>query len=102
MKRKSFIYFGETTILSLSNLTTGTKFQVVAQIKDIDLPRITITDDYDDLEISIEGEKLSGLEVGETVIFFGEKIESGVKKERILTLNCDWNLYQKTRELESR
>ncbi len=102
MRRKSLINYGETTLLSLSNLTAGTKFQVVAQVKDIDPPRITINDNYDNLELSIEEETLSGLEVGETVILFGEKIESGVKKERILAVNFDWSLYQKTRELESR
>ena len=88
--------------MSLSNLTVGAKFQVVAQIKNIDPEVITITDNYNDLEISIEGETLSGLEVGETIIFFGEKIESGVNVERILPLNCDWSLYWKTRDLESR
>lgn len=102
MRRKSLIPFGETTILSLLSTTAGIKFQSIAKVKNTNQSKIIITDDHEDLELETEGEELSDLKVGETVIVFGEKLDSGIKKEHILRLNLDWELYRKTRELELR
>ena len=102
MRRKSLIPFGETTILSLLSTTAGIKFQLIAKVKNTNQSKIIITDDHEDLELETEGEELSDLKVGETVIVFGEKLDSGIKKEHILRLNLDWELYRKTRELELR
>ena len=102
MKRKSSMPYGETTILSLQNITADTKFQIIAKVKDINPPKIIITDDREDLEFNIEGEELPDLEIGETIIIFGEKSVSGIIKEHIIKSNLDWGLYQKTRALESK
>lgn len=102
MRRKSSIPYSETTILSLLNMTTDTKFQVIAKVKQVNENKILITDNHEDLELSLKGEELPHLDVGETVIVFGEKIDSEIKKERILTLKLDWDLYLKTQEIESR
>ncbi|MHA2243456.1 MAG: hypothetical protein ACXADY_00655 [Candidatus Hodarchaeales archaeon] len=102
MRRKSSIPYGETTILSLLNITSGTKFQLFAKVKKANQAKVTITDDNEDLEIEIEEEELSDFEVGDTIIVFGEKLDSGIKKEHIIKLNLDWDLYLKTRELELR
>lgn len=100
MRRKFPIPYSETTILSLQNIAADTKFQIIAKVKSFDQTEITITDDHEDLELNIEGEELPDLEIGEVVIVFGEKSDSGIVKERIIRSNLDWALYQKTRELE--
>ena len=102
MRRKSSMPYGETTILSLQNITAETKFQIIAKVKEINQMKIIITDDREDLEIYIEGEEISDLEIGETLIVFGKKSASGIIKEHIVRSNLDWDLYQKTRALESR
>jgi len=102
MRRKSSIPYGEITILSLQNMTVDTKFQIIAKVKHINQTKITITDDCDDLEIYIEGEELPDLEIGEIIIVFGKKSASGIIKEHIIKSNLDWDLYQKTRALESK
>ena len=102
MRRKSSIPYGETTILSLQNIAVDAKFQIVAKVKSINQTKLTITDDHEDLELNIEREELPDLEIGEIVIVFGEKSDSGIVKERIIRSNLDWGLYQKTRELESK
>ena len=102
MRRKSSIPYGETTILSLQNIVADTKFKLIAKVKNLNQTKITITDDKEDLELNIEGEEIPELEIGEIVIIFGTKSESGVIKERIIRSNLDWGLYQKTRELESK
>ena len=102
MRRKSSMPYGETTILSLQNITADTKFQIIAKVKDINQTKITVTDDREDLEIYIEGEELSDLEIGEIIIIFGKKSTSGITKEHIIKSNLDWDLYQKTRALESK
>lgn len=102
MRRKSSIPYGETTILSLQNIAADTKFQLIAKVKNVDQTKITITDNHENLELNIEGEELPDLEIGDTVIVFGEKSDSGIVKERIIRSNLDWGLYQKTRELESK
>ena len=102
MRRKSPIPYGETTILSLLNIASGTKFQLITKVKNANQSKVTVTDDNEDLEIEIEEEELSDLEVGETIIVFGEKLDSGIKKEHIIKLNLDWDLYWKTREFELR
>ena len=102
MRRKFSIPYGETTILSLQNVTADTKFQIIAKVKSFNQTKITITDGHEDLELNIEGEELPDLEIGEVVIVFGEKSDSGIVKEHIIRSNLDWGLYQKTRELESK
>ncbi len=102
MRRKSSIPYGETTILSLLNIASGTSFQLIAKVKNANQAKVIVTDDKEDLEIEIEEEELSDLEVGEIIIVFGEKLDSGIKKEHIIKLNLDWDLYWKTRELELR
>ncbi len=100
MRRKSSIPYEETTLLSLSNTTVDTKFQLVAKVKNVDQMKITVTDDNEDLEITIEGEELPDLKAGDSIIIFGEKSDSEIKKERIIKLNLDWDLYKQTREIE--
>ncbi|MFX0185936.1 MAG: hypothetical protein ACFE95_22860 [Candidatus Hodarchaeota archaeon] len=102
MRRKSLIPYSETTILSLLNMTTDIKFQVIAKVKLVSENKILISDNHEDLELSIEGEELPHLDIGETIIVFGEKKDSEIKKERILRLKLDWDLYLKTQEIESR
>ena len=58
------------------------------------------------------GEYMSGIDIASsslrerfklfTIIVFGEKLDSGIKKEHIIKLNLDWELYWKTREIELR
>ncbi len=100
MRRKSSMPYGETTILSLQNITDDTKFQIIAKVKNINQRKITITDDREDLELNIEGEELPDLEIGEIIIVFGKKSASGIIKEHIIRSNLDWDLYQETRALE--
>ncbi|MFX0173019.1 MAG: hypothetical protein ACFE9L_13990 [Candidatus Hodarchaeota archaeon] len=102
MRRKLSIPYSETTILSLLNMSSDTKFQFIAKVKDVNESKITVTDNLEELELSIEGEKISNLNVGETVIVFGEKKDSKINKEQIIKLNIDWDLYLKTQEIESR
>lgn len=102
MRRRTEISYGETTILSLQNITIGSKVQIIANVKTVDQSNITVTDGLEDLEIGIEGEELSNLRVGETVIIFGKKHDTGLEIDHIKTLNLDWNLYQKMWKLESR
>ncbi|MFX0050868.1 MAG: hypothetical protein ACFFAJ_03380 [Candidatus Hodarchaeota archaeon] len=102
MRRKLTIPYSETTIMVLVNLTSDTKFLFIAKVKDINESKITVTDNLEELELSIEGEILSNLDVGETIIVFGEKKDSIIRKEHIMKLNIDWNLYFKTQEIESR
>ncbi len=102
MRRKFSVPYDETTILSLHNIAVDTKFQLIAKVKNINQTKITITDDHENLELNIEGEELPGLETGDIVIVFGKKLDSGIKKERIIKSNLDWGLYQKTRELEAK
>ena len=102
MRRKSTIPFEETSLLSLQNMTSGTKFQLVTRINDKKQNTVSLTDDHDELEVVIENNDLSGLEVGETIIIFGEKTDSSFIPIKIIKSNLDWGLYCKTRELESR
>ena len=100
MRRKSLIPYQETTILSINNFSPGTKFLLIAKVKDVIQEKITVTDDHEDLEFIIDEEELSDITVGKTVVVFGEKSDSAIKKERIIGLNLDWDLYLKTREFE--
>ncbi|UCE14277.1 MAG: hypothetical protein JSV04_03645 [Candidatus Heimdallarchaeota archaeon] len=102
MRRRTEISYGETTILSLQNITAGSRVQIIAYVKIIDQSNITVTDGLEDLEIEIEGEELPNLRVGETIIAFGEKTDSGIEIDHIQKLNLDWYLYQKMWEFESR
>ncbi|MHA2223690.1 MAG: hypothetical protein ACXAC8_00555 [Candidatus Hodarchaeales archaeon] len=102
MRRKSLIPYGETSILSLSNMTYGTKFQFTAKVRKINQMKIVIADDHDELEIDIDEEVPSDLKIGETIIVFGEKLKSGFKKEKIVKLRIEWDLYTRTRDLELR
>ncbi|MFX0014571.1 MAG: hypothetical protein ACFFB2_05430 [Promethearchaeota archaeon] len=100
MKRKFSIPYGETTVLSLLNVESGTKFQLIAKVRSVEEKNIKVTDDHEVLELEIEGEDVPALKAGDTIIIFGEKMDSGFRNERILKLNFDWDLYKKTRELE--
>jgi len=102
MRRKSTIPYEETSLLSLQNMTSGSKFQLVTKIIDKKQNIVSLTDDHDKLEVVIENNDLSGLEVGETIIIFGEKTDSSFIPIKIIKSNIDWGLYCKTRELESR
>jgi hypothetical protein len=102
MRRKLSIPYSETTILSLLNMSSDTKFQFIAKVKDVNESKITVTDNHEELELSIEEENITNLNVGETIIVFGEKKGSKINKEQIIKLNIDWDLYLKTQEIESR
>lgn len=102
MRRKSSLPYGETTIMSLLNISSGTKFQLIAKVKNVTQTKILVTDDFEDFELNIKGLEHPDLEVGEIIIIFGEKLDSEIRNERLLKLNLDWDLYKKTREIELR
>ena len=102
MRRKATVPYGETSILSLANITAGTKFQFIAKIIDISQTVITVSDDHEKMDFTVSEEELADLDVGEIIIVFGEKTETGIQKDQILKLNLDWGLYVKTRDLESK
>ncbi|MFX0084531.1 MAG: hypothetical protein ACFFAU_02560 [Candidatus Hodarchaeota archaeon] len=102
MRRRTSIPYGEVTLLSLHNMATGTKFQLISRIKAIKQNIISLTDNSEDLDVIVEDEELSDFNMGQLVIIFGEKTEDGFKTIKIIKSNLDWDLYCRTRELESR
>ncbi len=102
MRRRSSLPYGETTIMSLLNIPSGTKFQLIAKVKNVTQTKILVSDDFEDLELNIEGLEHPDLEAGEIIILFGEKLDSEIRNDRLLKLNLDWDLYKKTREIELR
>ncbi|MFW9856098.1 MAG: hypothetical protein ACFFFG_13670 [Candidatus Thorarchaeota archaeon] len=101
MRRKTLVPYGETTILALKNIASDMDFQLVAKIKEIREGVLLLTDDHEEIYISVEGIELPNLEVGNIVIAFGKKTSSGILGSQILRSNLDWKLYGETRELES-
>ncbi len=102
MRRRTSIPYSEVTLLSLHNMATGTKFQVISRIKAIKQNIISLTDNNEDLDIMVENEKLSDFNIGQLIIIFGEKTDDGFKTIKIIKSNLDWDLYCRTRELESK
>lgn len=102
MRRKASIPYGETTILSLLNMTAGNKFQLIAKIKDISSRKVTIHDDHEEIDFIISKDEVSDLKVGDVIFLFGKKDETGIQKDCIIKSSLDWDLYLKTRDLESR
>jgi hypothetical protein len=100
MRRKSSVPYGETTIMALLNMPSGTKFQLIAKVKNVSGTKILVTDDYEDLELNIEGSELPDLEIGETILIFGEKSDSEIRNDQLLKLNLEWDLYKNTRKIE--
>ncbi|MFX1286151.1 MAG: hypothetical protein ACFFB5_21080 [Promethearchaeota archaeon] len=100
MRRKSSIPYEETTVLSLLSLTADIKFQLIAKVKSVDQKKIIVTDDHEDLEIPLEEEEMIDFKAGDTITIFGEKLDSKIKREHIIKLNLNWDLYQQTREIE--
>ncbi|MFW9778742.1 MAG: hypothetical protein ACFFE8_07785 [Candidatus Heimdallarchaeota archaeon] len=101
MRRKTLVPYGETTILALKNMASETDFRLIAKIKEIREGILLLTDDHEEIDISVEGIELPDLEVGNVVIVFGKKTSSGILGSQILWSNLDWKLYTETRELES-
>ncbi|MHA1972206.1 MAG: hypothetical protein ACTSW1_04385 [Candidatus Hodarchaeales archaeon] len=102
MKRKSRMPYGETSLLSLRNLTPGTKFQCIVRLKRITEEKVLLSDEHEEIEIPWEkSEELQGKEE-KVLLLFGKVDESGIIPEKILETNLDWDLYNKVREFESR
>ena len=101
VRRKSIIPYGEVSILSLGNLTPGTKFQLYAKVKSVSESLINISDDYEEFEFKFHPEMPNDLSSDEVILLFGHKADSEIVIEKILKTNLDWELYRKTRELES-
>jgi len=87
--------------MALLNMTSDTKFQFIAKIVEINEEQIKVSDGSEDINLYSIHEKLVDLDIGDTVIVFGEKINSKIKEDRILRINLEWDLFQKTREFES-
>jgi hypothetical protein len=102
MRRQTSIPYEETTLLSLHNMATGTKFQLISRIKAIKQNVISLTDNNEDLDLMVENEELSDLNIGQLIVVFGEKTDTGFTTVKIVKSNLDWDLYRRTRELESR
>ena len=98
MKRKSLMPFGETTLLSLTNLTTDTKFRCLVKLKEIEKEKIQVTDDHGELEIEIDINNIKDFNEGDIAILFGEIQESRIKIIKLLKTNLDWELYFKMKE----
>jgi hypothetical protein len=98
MRRKLPIPYEETTILSLQNMSNGTKFQLISQIKSVDKNTISITDGNEEFTFEVDQKMLFDLKADEIVNIFGVKIETDYDIIRIIRSNLDWNLYKKTRE----
>ncbi|NHJ00579.1 MAG: hypothetical protein EAX86_00475 [Candidatus Heimdallarchaeota archaeon] len=94
--------YGEVTILSLANLTSGTKFQLYGKVKSVGSDSILVSDEFAEFKFTLTPDILIETFPEEMVLIFGYKVDSGVQIERILKTNIDWELYKKTRELESR
>ncbi|MHA1968236.1 MAG: hypothetical protein ACW964_10585 [Candidatus Hodarchaeales archaeon] len=102
MRRKLPIPYEETTILSLQNMSNGTKFQLISQIKSVDKNTISITDGNEEFTFEVDQKMLFDLKADEIVNIFGVKIETDYDIIRIIRSNLDWNLYKNTREIESK
>lgn len=98
MKRKSNMPYGETTLLSLTSLTTDTKFRCLVRIIEITIEMIRITDNHEELEIEIRNDDVKDFEEGDIAFLFGEIQESGIKVKKLLKTNLDWDLYYKMKE----
>lgn len=96
MKRKSLMPYGETTLLSLTNLTTETKFRCLVKLNKINKGTIQVTDDHGELEIEIDN--INDFNEGDIAILFGEIQESRIKINKLLKTNLDWELYFKMKE----
>jgi len=90
--------YGETTLLSLTNLTTDTKFRCLVKLIEFKNGIARITDDHEELKIEIGAELIKNFNEGDIIFLFGEIQESGIKINKILKTNLDWELYYKMKE----
>ncbi|MHA1214581.1 MAG: hypothetical protein ACTSPG_04750 [Candidatus Hodarchaeales archaeon] len=102
MKRKSRMPYGETSLLSLRNLTPGTKFQCIVRLKNISEGKVLLSDNHEEIEISWEESEGLKNKLDKVMLLFGRIDESGLIPEKLLETNLDWELYHRVREIESR
>jgi hypothetical protein len=100
MKRISQVPYEEVSILSLPNITPGTKFQLFAKIKEFNDNNLLLTDEINDFSFSFETVDFPNIEIGDLVLVFGRKEEDDIELVKIIKMNLDWTLFTKTRNLE--
>ena len=100
MKRISQIPFEEVSILSLANISLGTKFQLFGKVNELTSNNLLLSDEINEFTFSIEAIDLSSIKTGDVVLVFGEKEEAGIKLVKVIKMNLDWALLVKTRNLE--
>ncbi len=100
MKRTSQIPYEEISLLSLTSITPGTKFQLLGKIKDQKEDYILLSDDKITFNFSTEIRHSPDIEIGEVVLVFGQKEEEEAKLEKVIKMDLDWSLLIKTKALE--
>ena len=100
MKRTSQIPYEEISLLSLTSITPGTKFQLLGKIKDQKEDYILLSDDKNTVNFSTEINNSPDIEIGEVVLVFGQKEEEEAKLEKVIKMDLDWSLLIKTKALE--
>jgi hypothetical protein len=100
MKRISQIPFEEISILSLANVTPGTKFQLFGKVKELKDDSLLLSDEINEFSLAFETKDLLNVKTGDVVLVFGKKEETSIKLVKIIKMNLDWALLAKTRNLE--
>ena len=100
MSRTSIRPYEEITVLSLANIASGTKFQCFCKIKEKEDAYVVLSDDKSEHKFIFEENLLVDVEIGDIVLAFGQKEESGMNLEKVIKLNLDWSLFVKSRVVE--
>jgi hypothetical protein len=100
MKRITKIPYEEISILSLKGITSNTKFQVFGKVMEFKDKEITLSDETDIFTFTCEGLEVPKMDIGNTLLIFGQKEDSELKLDKIMKINVDWSLFNRMRVLE--
>ena len=102
MKRITKIPYEEISILSLKGITSNTKFQVFGEVMGFNDKEISLSDETDTFTFPTEGLDCPEIDLGNTVLIFGQKEDSELKLDKIMKLNVEWSLFNRLRVQERR
>ncbi len=100
LHRTSIRPYEEITILSLDSLASETKFQLFCKIKEKEDAHIILSDEKAEYKFASKDLDLEDIDVGDTILVFGQKEEDNINLEKLIKLNLDWSLLVKARTIE--
>ncbi|MHA1976164.1 MAG: hypothetical protein ACW98F_00880 [Candidatus Hodarchaeales archaeon] len=100
MIRTSIRPYEEITILSLPNIATETKFQCFCKIAAKEDAYVILSDDNSEYKFPFNANDFVDTKIGDIVLAFGQKEESGMNLEKLIKLNLDWPLFVKIKAIE--